>query len=115
MGEKVKSIAKKRPELNFSHFDMRFVKPLDTKLLDHIFSNYNKILTIEDGVVHGGFGSAVLEYENSKDDSHLKIVCLGIPDAFVEHGNIDQLYESIDLDENGILKKIDWILNNKFY
>jgi len=115
MGEKVKSIAKKRPDLNFSHFDMRFVKPLDAALLDHIFSNYNKIITVEDGVVLGGFGSGVLEYWNSKDDRQLKIVCLGIPDAFVEHGNIDQLYESIDLDENGILEKIDWILNNKFY
>ena len=115
MGEKVKSIAKKRPDLNFSHFDMRFVKPLDAALLDHIFSNYNKIITVEDGVVLGGFGSGVLEYWNSKDDRQLKIVCLGIPDAFVEHGNIDQLYESIDLDENGILKKIDWILNKKFY
>ena len=83
--------------------------------MDQIFSNYNKIITVEDGVVLGGFGSAVMEYGNSKDDRQLKIVCLGIPDAFVEHGDIDQLYESIDLDENGILKKIDWILNNKFY
>ncbi len=115
MGEKVKSIAKKRPDLNFSHFDMRFVKPLDAALLDHIFSNYNKIITVEDGVLLGGFGSAVLEYGNSKNDCSMKIVCLGVPDVFVEHGNIDQLYESIDLDEKGILKSIERITNENIY
>jgi len=115
MGEKIKSIAKKRPDLNFSHFDMRFVKPLDAALLDDIFSNYNKIITVEDGVLLGGFGSAVLEYENSKNDKPLKIVCLGVPDVFVEHGNIDQLYESIDLDESGILKSIERIKNENIY
>jgi 1-deoxy-D-xylulose-5-phosphate synthase len=115
MGEKVKSIAKKRPDLNFSHFDMRFVKPLDKELLDHIFSIYNKIVTLEDGVILGGFGSAVLEYGNSIDHKQLKIVCLGVPDVFVEHGNIDQLYESIDLDERGILKSIERITNENIY
>lgn len=115
IGEKVKSIRKKRLDLNFSHFDMRFIKPLDKELLDHIFSNYKKIITLEDGAVLGGFGSAVLEYGNSKNENQSKIVCLGIPDVFVEHGNIDQLYESIGLDENGILKSIERITNENIY
>ena len=115
MGQKIKVLKKKRPDLSFAHFDMRFVKPLDKNLLDDIFLNYNKIITLEDGVVLGGFGSAVLEYANSKNGLHHKIECLGLPDSFVEHGNIDDLYESVGLDEKGILKVIERIKNENFH
>jgi len=106
MGERIKSLTGKRPDLSFAHFDMRFVKPLDHKLLDHVFLNFKKIITVEDGVVMGGFGSAVLEYANDKNALNIKIECLGLPDNFVQHGNIDELYESVGLDEKGILKVI---------
>lgn len=115
IGHTIKTLNDKRPDLNFAHFDMRFVKPLDKKLLDHIFLNYKKIITVEDGVVLGGFGSAVLEYANSKDTRNHSIECLGLPDTFVQHGSIDALYESVGLDEKGILKVIKRIKKEKFY
>ena len=110
IGEKVRSLTAKRTDLSLAHFDMRFVKPLDKDLLDHILSNYDKIITVEDGVVLGGFGSAVLEYASSSGNTRAKIECLGLPDAFIEHGSIEQLYESIGLDENGIQRAIERLM-----
>jgi 1-deoxy-D-xylulose-5-phosphate synthase len=110
IGEKVRSLTRKRTDLSIAHFDMRFVKPLDKHLLDHILSNYNKIITIEDGVVLGGFGSAVLEYANSRKNTQAKIECLGLPDTFIEHGSVEQLYESVGLDEKGIQSAINRLL-----
>ena len=63
----------------------------------------------------GGFGSAVLEYANSKNQQHHKIECLGLPDSFVEHGHIDDLYALVGLDEKGILKVIERIKNENFH
>ncbi|WP_299884920.1 1-deoxy-D-xylulose-5-phosphate synthase [uncultured Lacinutrix sp.] len=80
-----------------AHYDMRFVKPLDEKVLHTIFKTYSIIVTVEDASVKGGFGSAVLEFaaeNNYKNDIYLK----GIPDVFIEHGTIDQLQQSIELD-----------------
>ena len=86
------------------HYDLRFVKPLDENLLHTIFNDYNSIVTIEDGTIIGGFGSAVLEFANKnsyKNDIHV----LGVPDHFIEHGTIDELQNSIGLDPIN-LKKI---------
>ncbi len=88
-----------------AHYDMRFVKPLDEKLLHEVFTNYTKVITIEDGTIVGGFGSAVLEFmarHNYKAD--LKI--MGIPDRIVEHGTPKQLYTEIGLDANGIANTV---------
>ena len=81
---------------SFSHYDMRFVKPLDEKLLHTIFTTYNKIITIEDGTVKGGFGSAVLEFA-SKNGYQNKIKILGISDEFIEHGSILKLQHKLGL------------------
>lgn len=72
-------------------YDMQFVKPLDFDLLDKVFAQYERIITVEDGVVAGGFGTAVLEYAANKKCNHLKINCLGVQDHFSEQGSIDQL------------------------
>jgi 1-deoxy-D-xylulose-5-phosphate synthase len=88
-----------------AHYDMRFVKPLDEKLLHEVFSKYDKVITIEDGTVQGGFGSAILEFmaeHNYKADVHI----MGIPDRLVEHGTPKQLYEEIGIDAKGIVKKV---------
>jgi len=86
-----------------AHYNMRFVKPLDTNLLHQIFEKYEVIITIEDGVISGGFGSAVLEF--SQQHQYKKTVkCLGIPDSFIDHGSTDELFKSIDLDPESISK-----------
>jgi 1-deoxy-D-xylulose-5-phosphate synthase len=87
--------------INPAHYDMRFAKPLDEAMLHEVFANYTKIITVEDGTVVGGFGSAVLEFMNAHNyKADVKI--LGIPDRLVEHGTPKQLYEEIGIDANGI-------------
>ncbi len=87
--------------LNPGHYDMRFVKPLDEKLLDQIFAKYPKIVTIEDGSITGGFGSAVLEYMASKG-IQAKVKILGIPDNVVEHGSQLELHKECGFDPDSI-------------
>jgi len=86
---------------SFSHFDMRFVKPLDEKLLHQIFEKYQTIIAIEDGVLKGGFGSSILEFASENNYTN-KIKILGIPDTYVEHGNINKLQEEIGLDAKSL-------------
>jgi len=73
-----------------AHFDARFIKPLDAEQLHHIFKNYSKIITVEDGTIVGGFGSAIIEFM-TKHTYQAHIVRMGIPDAFIEQGTPDQL------------------------
>ena len=87
--------------INPAHYDMRFVKPLDEELLHEVFSKFNKIITVEDGTVVGGFGSAVLEFMN-EHGYKAEIKIMGIPDRLVEHGSPKQLYDEIGIDANGI-------------
>ena len=90
-------------------YDMKFVKPLDLSLLNEVATAYTHVLTIEDGVIQGGFGSAILEY--FADNGHaLKVTRLGIPDHFIEHGTPEELYAGIGLDTNGIEASISEIL-----
>lgn len=84
-------------------YDMRFVKPLDTEMLDAIeASGYRKLVTVEDGCVQGGFGSAVLEYYNAKGVTP-RLKMLGIPDEFVVHGPVTQLHHDCGFDVDGIV------------
>ncbi len=87
--------------INPAHYDIRFVKPLDEALLHEVFQQYSKIITVEDGTVVGGFGSAILEFMNAHN-YHAKVEILGIPDRLVEHGTPKQLYEEIGIDANAI-------------
>ena len=86
---------------NFSHYDMRFVKPLDENLLHRIFDKHQTIITIEDGTIKGGFGSAVLEFA-SENSYHHKIKTIGIPDDFIEHGNVLKLQHAFGLDADSL-------------
>ncbi len=92
---------KKSNNLPFAHYDMRFVKPLDEELLHTIAKQFKNIITVEDGVINGGFGSAVLEFmmDHGYD---VKVKRLGIPDQFVEHGSPAELYAQLKLDASGI-------------
>ena len=83
--------------LNCAHYDMRFVKPLDEPLLHTIFKKHLTLITLEDGVISGGFGSAVLEFaaaHNYKND----VIIKGIPDAFIEHGSVEHLHKALNID-----------------
>jgi 1-deoxy-D-xylulose-5-phosphate synthase len=90
-----------KEHISIAHFDMRFLKPLDTKLLDKVFADFDKIITVEDASIVGGLGSAVIEYMN--DNNHkAKVLRLGIPDRFVEHGTQEELYRECGFDAAGI-------------
>ncbi|WP_438988737.1 1-deoxy-D-xylulose-5-phosphate synthase [Polaribacter sp.] len=82
---------------NFSHYDMRFIKPLDQNLLKEIFTSHKKIITIEDAVVKGGFGAAILEFA-AENNYHNNIKTLGLPDNFIEHGSVFNLQQTVGLD-----------------
>jgi len=91
--------------LQVAHYDIRFLKPLDEDLLHEVGNKYSNIVTIEDGVLNGGFGSSVLEF--MADNGYETIVKrLGIPDAFVEQGTPEELYNILGLDANGIYETI---------
>ena len=90
-----------KEDINVSHYDMRFVKPLDEDLLHQIFSEYKNIITIEDGVIKGGFGTAVIEFMVENNYSR-KIKRLGIPDKFIEHGTQEELYKLCGYDTESI-------------
>ena len=93
-------------KLSVAHYDMRFLKPLDTGILDEVCKKFNRIITVEDGILNGGFGSAVLEYIN--DHNHpIKVERMGIPDKFIEHGSVKELRKLIHLDADAICKQIE--------
>ena len=92
-------------KLNISLYDMRFIKPIDTKILHKVCQRDDKIITIEDGVKAGGFGSSVLEFMSENNYSN-KVKVLGVPDVFVKHGDNKILKESIGLDKTSLEKTI---------
>ncbi|MGY6742669.1 MAG: 1-deoxy-D-xylulose-5-phosphate synthase [Cecembia sp.] len=87
--------------LNPAHYDMRFVKPLDEDLLHEVFGKFQKVITVEDGCLMGGFGSAVLEWMVDQGYS-AQVKRLGIPDAIIEHGEQLELHRECGFDPEGI-------------
>ncbi len=87
--------------VNPSVYDMRFVKPLDEELLHEVFQAHEYVITVEDGCLQGGFGSAILEFM-ADNDYHSKVVRLGIPDRIVEHGEQPELYRECGYDTEAI-------------
>ena len=95
-----------------SHYDMRFVKPLDEKLLHKILKKHKFILTVEDGCIIGGFGSAILEFINDNYYSNT-VQRLGVPDKIIEHGTQDELYRECNYDDVSIYDYCKKMLNSK--
>lgn len=91
--------------LHPAHYDIRFVKPLDEKLLHEVFKNYQKVITVEDGCIQGGMGSAVLEFMADHGYS-AQLIRLGIPDAYVEHGEQPELWAECGYDAASIAKTV---------
>lgn len=92
-----------------AHYDMRFIKPLDGDLLDEIGKKFKKVITIEDGVRNGGFGSAVLEWFNDHGYAP-SVQRMGLPDEFVAHGSVDELRRIVGLDAPHIKQNIEEML-----
>jgi 1-deoxy-D-xylulose-5-phosphate synthase len=90
---------------------MRFIKPLDTQMLDEIAASHERIVTIEENNLPGGFGSAVLEYFNDKNYKN-NILRIGIPDQFIDHGTQAELHKQISIDPPGIVSQITTFFNS---
>jgi 1-deoxy-D-xylulose-5-phosphate synthase len=95
----------KSENISVEHWDMRFASPVDTDVLHSVFKKFNKVITVEDGILKGGFGSAVIEFMS--DNGYVaKIIRLGIPDYFVEHGTQEELIAECGFDAKGIEKAV---------
>lgn len=107
IGKNMENVVKAAEErgVSIAHYDIRFIKPIDKEMLHSIGKKFNKIVTIEDGCVKGGLGSAVIEFmaENSYTPT---IRCIGIPDKFVEHGTTEELYKICGMDCESVLNVI---------
>ena len=91
--------------ISIEHHDMRFAKPLDTKLLDELPKRFTQLITIEDGIIDGGMGSAIAEYYASLGVT-MKITRLGVPDRFIEHGTQEELYRECGFDIQSICRAV---------
>jgi len=94
----------------FAHFDMRFAKPLDEDLLHEVFKKFKKVVTLEDGVLSGGFGSAVLEFAQ-RNKYFVPVEVLGIPDKFIDHGKVVELQEIAKIDVKNLSNIFSSLLN----
>ncbi|MBQ6747687.1 MAG: 1-deoxy-D-xylulose-5-phosphate synthase [Bacteroidaceae bacterium] len=97
--------AEKDKGLSIAHYDLRFLKPIDTEMLDEIGKKFHRVVTVEDGILNGGMGSAVLEYMSNHDYTPT-VKRIGIPDSFIEHGTPEDLYHLCGMDEEGIYKTL---------
>ncbi|MDO4992041.1 MAG: transketolase C-terminal domain-containing protein, partial [Prevotellaceae bacterium] len=111
VGNKVEKLLNQQPTPTtqhptpITHYDMRFLKPLDEDILHEVGKNFKKVITIEDGVRNGGLGSAVTEWFQDNDYC-VKVKRLGLPDNFVEHGTVPELERIVGIDEESIARTI---------
>jgi 1-deoxy-D-xylulose-5-phosphate synthase len=98
--------------INAGHYDLRFVKPLDEELLHEVFQRYTKIITVEDGTIVGGVGSAVLEFM-AAHNYQAEVRMLGIPDRIVEHGSLKELHRECGYDANAIAETLRDMMKEK--
>ena len=95
--------------IEIAHYNMRFVRPVDETMLHKVFKKFNHVITVEDGVVTGGFGSSVLEFMNLHGYK-ANILLLGIPDEFIEHGSINELQNICGFHTKNIEREVKKIL-----
>ena len=101
----IRLLGTKEGHPSVAHYDMRFLKPLDEQILQEVGRRFSRIVTVEDGVRNGGLGSAVLEWMNDHGYSP-RVVRLGLPDKFVEHGTVQELQHIVGLDADSIASAI---------
>ncbi len=91
-------------------YDMRFLKPIDKSILHEVFLKYNKVITVEDGTLKGGFASTVLEFMNA-NQYNATVISLGVPDKFIPHGKLAELYKYCGIDADGIVRAVKRMMN----
>jgi 1-deoxy-D-xylulose-5-phosphate synthase len=91
--------------VSVAHYDMRFLKPIDTDILREVGENFKYVVTLEDGCVSGGLGSAVVEYMSANGYAPA-VEVMGIPDRFIEHGAPEELYRVCGMDKESVLRMI---------
>ena len=96
----------KEQGLSVCHIDLRWAKPLDEEMLHYVGRNFKRVVTVEDGVLNGGIGSALAEWMNDNGYNSVKLTRLGIDDTFVEHGTLPQLKALAGYDADAILKAL---------
>ena len=101
-----------KESIDAAHYDMRFAKPLDSILLHEIFGKFDKIITLEDGCIIGGMGSAIIEFMVDHGYS-AQIKRLGIPDEYIEHGTQGELHAECNYDKKAILNTVKSLINTK--
>lgn len=102
LGESLQNVIESFPKNEIAHYNMRFIKPLDEKLLHAIFSKFDKIMTVEEGTLLGGFGGAVAEFSKRHNYNEVMLKQLGIPDKFIEHGSMEDLLQQVGLDQKSL-------------
>ena len=98
--------------IHIAHYDMRFVKPIDEILLHEVFGKFKKVITVENGCVQGGMGSAVLEFM-ADNNYQAEVKRLGIPDKFIEHGTQAELYDECSFDDKAIVTTVKSLLTSQ--
>lgn len=109
VSEAIEVLSEKGRRGKFAHFDMRWLKPIDDNILHQVGENFQKVITVEDGMTEGGLGSAVVEYM-AEHNYTPTIVRLGIHDRFVEHGSTQELYHLLKLDKEGLCESLLQVL-----
>ena len=99
-------------DVSVAHYDMRFVKPIDEVMLHEVFSKFKYVITVEDGCLMGGFGSAVIEFMVDQG-YQAQVVRLGIPDEYIHHGTQEELWEDCGFDAKAIVRKVKTLLSVK--
>lgn len=105
VSEAISQLSTLNSKLSIAHYDMRWLKPIDTEILDYVGTHFKRVVTVEDGVISGGLGSAVLEYFADKGYS-AHVTRLGVKDQFVEHGSTKELYHMLRLDKEGLCESL---------
>lgn len=111
VAEAIRQLEQER-NVSIAHYDIRFLKPIDTDLLHEVGKNFRKVITVEDGVISGGLGSAVLEFM-ADNGYHPDVVRLGVRDQFVEHGSTRELYHMLGLDTEGLKNSMAALLSRQ--
>ncbi|WP_088653763.1 1-deoxy-D-xylulose-5-phosphate synthase [Geofilum rhodophaeum] len=113
LGAKMARVCEQLAEagMNAGHYDVRFVKPLDEDLLHEVFQTYAKVLTVEDGTIVGGLGSAVAEFMADHNYQGVELRRMGVPDRFVDHGTQMELFREVGLDMETIRRTLEQLFS----